>query len=58
MFQELNKEKKYYDFDEIRKAIESETDKVAGGNKGIVDLPLKLTGKTTNTKFILTSAPI
>lgn len=25
--------------------IESETDKIAGKDKGIVDLPLKLTGK-------------
>lgn len=43
IFEELNKEKKYFNFDDIRKAIEEETDKIAGGNKGIVDKPLKLT---------------
>ena len=39
----MNKEKKFYDFDDIRKTIESETDKIAGKEKGIVDIPIKLT---------------
>jgi vacuolar protein sorting-associated protein 1 len=43
VFEELNKEKKYTSFDDIRKTIEEETEKVAGGNKGIVDKPIKLT---------------
>ena len=43
VFEQLNKDKKYYDFDEIRTNIESETDKIAGSNKAIVDQPLKLT---------------
>lgn len=43
IFEEVNKEKKYFNFDDIRKTIEEETDKIAGGNKGIVDKPLKLT---------------
>ena len=42
VFEDVNKDKKFYDFDEIRRTIESETDKVAPG-KGIVDKPLKLT---------------
>lgn len=43
IFEQISKDKKYFDFDEIRKTIESETDKVAGANKGIVDDPIKLT---------------
>lgn len=43
VFEQLSKEKKYFDFDEIRRTIEAETDKVAGKDKGIVDIPLKLT---------------
>lgn len=35
--------KKFTNFDEVRKTIETLTDKVAGGNKGIVDDPITLT---------------
>ena len=44
VFQELDKEKKYFNFDEIRTQIEAETDRIAGKDKGIVDKPIKLTG--------------
>ena len=40
----MNKEKKYTDFDEVRRTIESETDKLCGTKQGIIDKPLKLTG--------------
>lgn len=42
MFDEL-KDKRFTDFDQVRQTIEALTDKVAGGNKGIVDIPIKLT---------------
>ena len=48
----MSKEKKYYNFDEIRTTIESETDKVAGTSKSIVDKPLKLTGIILSIQFI------
>jgi dynamin 1-like protein len=35
-------DKRFYDFREIRKEIESETLRVAGGNKGISRLPIHL----------------
>jgi len=38
----LHIDKRYYDFKEIRKEIESETLRVAGGNKGISRLPIHL----------------
>jgi hypothetical protein len=58
VFEELSKEKKYFNFDEIRTTIESETDKVAGSSKGIVDKPLKLTGINISTQFTPTSVLI
>lgn len=54
----MSKEKKYYNFDEIRTTIESETDKVAGTSKSIVDKPLKLTGINLSIQFIHMNAPI
>ncbi|GAA5833624.1 hypothetical protein JCM5353_006595 [Sporobolomyces roseus] len=38
----LHIDKRFYDFKEIRKEIESETLRVAGGNKGISRLPIHL----------------
>lgn len=35
-------DRKFYDFDEIRSCIESETQRVAGSNKGINKLPINL----------------
>ena len=57
VFEQLDKEKKYYVFDEIRIAIEKETDRVAGGDKGIVDDPIKLTGTPIITLSILIRMP-
>ncbi|XP_060584771.1 dynamin-1-like isoform X4 [Ruditapes philippinarum] len=36
------KGKKYTDFDQVRKEIEAETDRVTGGNKGISNIPINL----------------
>ena len=36
------KGKKFVDFDEVRKEIESETDRVTGSNKGISNIPINL----------------
>jgi GTPase SAR1 family protein len=38
----LHMKKKFYDFDEIRKEIVNETDKVTGKNKGVSALPINL----------------
>ncbi|POY74293.1 hypothetical protein BMF94_2731 [Rhodotorula taiwanensis] len=38
----LHTDRRYYDFGEIRKEIENETLRVAGGNKGISRLPIHL----------------
>ncbi|SGZ28603.1 BQ5605_C027g10385 [Microbotryum silenes-dioicae] len=38
----LHIDRRYYDFNEIRKEIENETLRVAGGNKGISRLPIHL----------------
>ena len=40
---DVDKTRKYYNFDEVCKRIIEETDKVAGVNKNIVDDPIKLT---------------
>ncbi|XP_056637155.1 dynamin-like [Diorhabda sublineata] len=37
-----NKGKKFTDFDEVRKEIEAETDRITGNNKGISTLPINL----------------
>ena len=34
--------RKYTDFDEIRKEIEAETDRLTGSNKGISSIPINL----------------
>ncbi|XP_067211566.1 dynamin isoform X6 [Linepithema humile] len=36
------KGKKFIDFEEVRKEIEAETDRVTGGNKGISNIPINL----------------
>ncbi|WAR30354.1 DYN1-like protein [Mya arenaria] len=36
------KGKKYVDFEQVRKEIEAETDRVTGGNKGISNIPINL----------------
>ena len=36
------KGKKFTDFDEIRREIEAETDRMTGSNKGISDIPINL----------------
>ena len=36
------KGKKYTDFDQVRKEIEAETDRVTGANKGISNIPINL----------------
>ena len=33
---------KYTDFDQVRREIEEETDRVTGSNKGISDVPINL----------------
>lgn len=38
----LHLDKRFYDFSEVRKEIENETLRVAGGNKGISRLPIHL----------------
>lgn len=38
----LHLDKRFYEFEEIRKEIENETLRVAGGNKGISRLPIHL----------------
>ena len=45
------KGKKYTDFDEIRKEIEAETDRVTGSNKGISSVPINLRVYSPNGKF-------
>lgn len=37
-----SKGKKFTDFDEVRKEIEIETDRVTGSNKGISSIPINL----------------
>lgn len=36
------KGKKFQDFDEIRREIEAETDRMTGSNKGISNIPINL----------------
>lgn len=36
------KGKKFVDFDEVRREIEAETDRVTGSNKGISNIPINL----------------
>lgn len=45
------KGRKFSNFDEIRKEIEEETDRVTGGNKGISNIPINLRVYSPNGKF-------
>lgn len=45
------KGKKFVDFDEVRKEIEAETDRVTGGNKGISNIPINLRVYSPNGKY-------
>jgi dynamin 1-like protein len=40
---EAFKDQKFTDFDEVRRKIEEQTDKVAGTKKGIINTPIVLT---------------
>lgn len=44
------KGKKFVDFDEIRREIEAETDRVTGSNKGISNIPINLRVYSPNGK--------
>lgn len=41
------------DFDEIRREIEAETDRVTGSNKGISNIPINLRVYSPNGRFIV-----
>jgi len=45
------KGKKFVDFDEVRKEIEAETDRLTGSNKGISNVPINLRVYSPNGKF-------
>lgn len=45
------KGKKFSDFDEIRREIESETDRMTGSNKGISNIPINLRVYSPNGKY-------
>lgn len=38
----LHAGKRFYDFDRIRQEILAETERLAGGNKGVCDKPIRL----------------
>lgn len=40
------------DFDEVRKEIEAETDRVTGSNKGISNIPINLRVYSPNGNYI------
>ena len=42
MFEKVNDDKKYFDFDDIRKKIEDLTNERCGTDKGIIDDPIVL----------------
>lgn len=44
------------DFDEVRKEIEAETDRVTGGNKGISNIPINLRVYSPNGEYDLEAA--
>lgn len=52
----LHVDKRFYDFGEIRKEIENETLRVAGGNKGISRLPIHLSAPTRPPLAVAASA--
>lgn len=45
------KGKKFVDFDEVRREIEAETDRVTGSNKGISNIPINLRVYSPNGKI-------
>lgn len=45
------KGKKFSDFDEIRREIEAETDRMTGSNKGISNIPINLRVYSPNGKY-------
>lgn len=45
------KGKKFVDFDEVRKEIEAETDRVTGSNKGISNIPINLRVYSPNGNY-------
>lgn len=47
------KGKKFVDFDEVRREIEAETDRVTGSNKGISNIPINLRVYSPNGKWLL-----
>lgn len=47
------KGKKFMDFDEIRREIENETDRMTGSNKGISNVPINLRVYSPNGKYDL-----
>lgn len=46
------------DFDEVRREIEAETDRVTGSNKGISNIPINLRVYSPNGKYISTLHPV
>lgn len=46
------KGRKFTNFDEIRKEIEDETDRVTGSNKGISNVPINLRVYSPNGEFV------
>lgn len=46
------KGKKFVDFDEVRREIEAETDRVTGSNKGISNIPINLRVYSPNGTYI------
>lgn len=49
------KGKKFIDFDEIRREIEAETDRMTGSNKGISNIPINLRVYSPNGKYDMCS---
>lgn len=49
------KGKKFVNFDEVRKEIEDETDRVTGGNKGISNIPINLRVYSPHGKTIFSA---
>lgn len=46
------KGKKFVDFDEVRREIEGETDRITGSNKGISNVPINLRVYSPNGKSL------
>ncbi|CAM1328575.1 DNM2 (predicted) [Pycnogonum litorale] len=52
------KGKKFMDFDQVRKEIEDETDRITGSNKGISDVPINLRVYSPNGSYYKTLTKI